>query len=166
MYRRLVSSLFLLAVFGLVPFAAQAAVTSSSPLREPSAGIAVAATPSPTRTVTPSPTPLPPTSFDCRRVQGVTGEECEVLVGLYKNHGGPTWKHRDNWLIAESACTWYGVKCGAGHVVSLMLGENELTGAFPATVGQLVHLRRLGLYATSSPARYRRKSGNSACSSG
>ena len=69
-----------------------------------------------------------------------------VLEALYAATNGATWTHGTNWLTDEPLGAWYGVTTdGAGRVIWLDLGGNELTGPIPDALGSLASLRRLDL---------------------
>jgi len=77
--------------------------------------------------------------------------EREALIRLYDATGGDQWKHRMRWGGAEgSECEWYGIVCNPGdgdvrHVTQLLLNDNQLTGALPASLAELEHLTTLRL---------------------
>lgn len=71
--------------------------------------------------------------------------ECEALVALYNGMNGPNWEFKHGWLQTDP-CNWYGVVCGpGGHVQSLMLMYNRLSGLLPSQIGNLSELRKLDL---------------------
>ncbi len=83
---------------------------------------------------------------------GVAGPEREALVSLYQATDGSHWHRNEKWLGPEGTeCHWQGVLCdpsseGSMVVVSLDLGDNNLVGSVPQTLGQLKHLERLAIY--------------------
>lgn len=86
--------------------------------------------------------------------QGISGDEREALVALYKATDGDHWTHRDGWLgAAGTECRWYGVACNNGaygnrnNVHNLDLAENNLVGAIPEELGSLSHLEGLNILA-------------------
>ena len=72
--------------------------------------------------------------------------ERDILTSLYRNTGGNQWANSAGWLTDAPLSAWYGVETnGVGHVVSLRLRRNGLSGLLPAELGQLAHLRILDL---------------------
>ena len=70
----------------------------------------------------------------------------EPLEALYHATGGPDWSNRTNWLSAKPLSEWFGVETdGNGHVTSLALPHNGLSGGFPNELGGLTRLKRLDL---------------------
>ena len=85
-------------------------------------------------------------TFDCSNVD-VPRAECEALVALYNNTGGPTWTDNTGWLQTNAVCSWFGVNCDAGYVSVLWLPDNNLTGPLPtADWINLPYLTELWLY--------------------
>ncbi|KNE57261.1 hypothetical protein AMAG_02994 [Allomyces macrogynus ATCC 38327] len=80
-----------------------------------------------------------------------TAAECAALQALFLTTGGATsWTASAGYAQATSAttrcCDWYGVSCSAdGHVVSLDLRSNNLTGGLPANLASLTMLETLKL---------------------
>jgi len=83
--------------------------------------------------------------FDCHTQTDVPASECWALVALYESTGGDSWGTQTGWL-ASAPCSWFGVACNTGHVVTINLGSNQLTGAIPPELGNLGNLDRLVLY--------------------
>ena len=72
--------------------------------------------------------------------------ERAALVALYDATGGASWTDRTNWLSDAPLNLWYGVETDRnGRVTGLDLGENNLTGPLPATLGNLTNLTQLHL---------------------
>ena len=68
----------------------------------------------------------------------------DVLVTLFHATDGADWTMNENWLSNRPLHDWYGVKAdGHGQVTELQLALNNLTGAFPAAVGDLASLESL-----------------------
>ena len=79
---------------------------------------------------------------------GVTADR-DVLVALYEATDGPNWSQNDNWLTDAPLGDWYGVDTDHnGRVTSLDLSSNELSGAIPPELSNLVDLR--GLFLSSN----------------
>jgi len=57
--------------------------------------------------------------------------ECEALVALYDQTGGPEWTNRTGWRTTSTLCDWYGVTCSGGQVVAISLSDNQLSGTLP-----------------------------------
>jgi len=70
--------------------------------------------------------------------------ECNALVALYNSTGGAYWTNRTNWLN-DTPCTWYGVTCAEGRVISLVLSSNNLSGGLPLQLQFLSALQTLNL---------------------
>ena len=67
--------------------------------------------------------------------------EREILEAFYDATDGANWKDNSNWLSEEPLGTWHGVTTdNSGHVTSLDLSRNDLSGQIP---GELAGLRLL-----------------------
>ena len=75
----------------------------------------------------------------------IPGKECVALLALYDSTGGDDWINRTGWLSSASPCEWRGIKCERGHVTSLGLHNNQLTGTIPPELGNLSALTKLWL---------------------
>jgi Leucine-rich repeat (LRR) protein len=84
-------------------------------------------------------------NFSCSNVTQIPQNECQALVALYNSTGGPGWTNRDNWLVTNTPCNWYGVSCNSGRVEDIVLGNNQLIGTIPPQLGTLTSLRMLWL---------------------
>jgi hypothetical protein len=91
-----------------------------------------------------SPAPLN-AAYNCASVTEIPQAECEALVALYNSTNGAGWTTNTNWLITDTPCTWYRVFCSSGHVTSLNLAPNQLSGSIPPEVGNLTQLTTLRL---------------------
>ncbi len=70
----------------------------------------------------------------------------QVLDSIYRLTGGEGWTDTSNWLSDEALSEWFGVEANdAGKVVSLSLGDNNLTGEIPLLVVELDDLVTLDL---------------------
>ena len=91
----------------------------------------------------PDPPPTPPPPPPVR-------PEVVPLQALYESTNGPAWHRRDNWLTDATVETWHGVTVDSGgRVIGLDLGQNKLSGEIPPDLGNLAHLRTLGLHHNS-----------------
>jgi hypothetical protein len=80
----------------------------------------------------------------CSLQSDVPAAECQALLAFYQKSGGPAWKDNSGWTYA-SPCAWLGVVCQGGHVTTISLASNGLSGAIPAELGSLPHLAYLFL---------------------
>ena len=70
-----------------------------------------------------------------------------VLVALYEATNGDEWTNNTNWMSDRPLDEWFGVTTDEnGRVTALNLRENRLSGALPAELGSLTHLRELTLF--------------------
>jgi hypothetical protein len=84
--------------------------------------------------------------FSCADVTEIPQAECESLVALYDNTDGPNWANDTDWLSTNTPCSWHGVNCYDGHVLSLLLSSNQLSGTIPSELSNLANLKGLYLY--------------------
>lgn len=78
--------------------------------------------------------------------QGSAAGDRAALEALYRATDGPNWHVDTNWLSGEPLSDWVGVTInGAGRVIDLALGGNNLRGSLPASLGDLTELSGLGL---------------------
>ena len=127
------------------PSASATPVDTLTPSNTPTPLVAASATITSTPTVTAAPT-LPPTPMSgCAGVTQIPISECNSLVGFYNSTTGSGWSSSLNWLTTDIPCAWYGVTCGSGHVVALVLPGNQLVGAIPADLAKLKNLQLLQL---------------------
>ena len=104
-------------------------------------------TPVATGTATPTSTTTPTSRpFSCDDVTEIPQAECEALVALYNSTDGANWSSNSGWLDTNTPCSWYGVRCSAGHVTRLSLSYNQLTGGIPPELGNLANLQGLSLW--------------------
>ena len=67
--------------------------------------------------------------------------ERDALIALYNSTDGANWIHNDNWGTDLPLDEWYGVSIDErGHVYSIGLAANNLTGTIPESIGNLVNL--------------------------
>lgn len=90
---------------------------------------------------------LVPWSISSAQVQQI---ERDALIALYNSTDGPNWTNSTNWLgPAGTECGWYGVGCSDGHVSSVFLISNGLSGSIPSEFGDLSGLTTIWLYSNS-----------------
>jgi len=70
-----------------------------------------------------------------------------VLSSLYFDLGGEAWDNSTNWLTNASTCDWFGLECaiGNGHLQSLNLANNNLTGTIPEDIAILENVSNIWL---------------------
>ena len=86
----------------------------------------------------------------CREIRGNASSDRVALVALYNATDGANWVNSHNWLSDAPISEWYGVETDAdGRVIRLRLGNNQLTGALPAQLGELTSLGVLQLHSNS-----------------
>ena len=74
----------------------------------------------------------------------IPSSERDFLVELYNSTGGANWTNKTGWLGAPGTeCTWHGISCAGGRLVSLSLRSNQLTGTIPSSIGSLSNLATL-----------------------
>ena len=76
----------------------------------------------------------------------LTDEEFEILKKIYASTNGAQWTQK--WDISQNKLhevSWYGVGTKEGHVVSLSLAGNNLSGTLPAELSDLAYLETLNL---------------------
>jgi Leucine-rich repeat (LRR) protein len=90
---------------------------------------------------------LPPAqaATDCSAVTQIPPTECEVLLDFYNSTSGANWTDNTGWNQNNTPCDWKGVTCGDGHITSLDLGGNQLSGSIPDSLGNLSNLQSLHL---------------------
>ena len=96
-----------------------------------------------------SPTATPNYESRCQDkgwADDIPGKECVALLALHDSTGGDDWKDRTGWLSSSSPCEWHGISCKRGHVVSISLLSNQLTGTIPPELGNLGALEVLLLH--------------------
>ncbi|OIV41161.1 leucine-rich repeat domain-containing protein [Flavobacterium johnsoniae] len=80
----------------------------------------------------------------------LTEEEFEILKKFYTSTNGAQWTQK--WDISQNKLhevSWYGVGTKDGHVVSLSLAANNLSGTLPAELSDLVYLETLNLQSNA-----------------
>jgi Leucine-rich repeat (LRR) protein len=80
----------------------------------------------------------------------LTDEEFEILKKIYASTNGTQWTQK--WDISQNKLhevSWYGVGTKDGHVVSLSLSANNLSGSLPAELSDLTYLETLNLQSNA-----------------
>ncbi|HXQ33276.1 MAG TPA: hypothetical protein VN843_04565, partial [Anaerolineales bacterium] len=62
----------------------------------------------------------------CAAQGEIPATECLALVALYNSANGASWADSSGWLETDTPCSWFGVTCGDGHVIQLILEGNNL----------------------------------------
>lgn len=104
----------------------------------------------------------PELPYGCQYEKRLTGDwkndfqrdlEKSVLWDFFVKTNGGNWRANDNWDPSLDPCwdTWYGITCDEhGHVISLELSDNKLSGDLTYTMlGNLVSLLKLDLSSTA-----------------
>lgn len=69
----------------------------------------------------------------------------QILLELFHNLQGTSWRNKDNWCSDRPISEWYGIKVSAstGHVVEINLGSNNLRGILPVSLSSFKRLQIL-----------------------
>ena len=71
----------------------------------------------------------------------------QVLEALHHATGGASWRNSANWMSDKPLRAWHGVTTDKeGHVVTLRLVANYLTGVIPPELAKLSNLKKLSLW--------------------
>lgn len=87
-----------------------------------------------------------------KTVTDIPQSEKDALLALFNSTYGANWTVKTGWdfntpVITENGSTgWYGLTVSNGHVISISLRSNNLTGPLPKEIGQLKYLVKLDLY--------------------
>lgn len=84
-------------------------------------------------------------SVETNEFDKIVQQEREALIAFYKATGGDNWKDNTNWCSDKPLNEWYGVSYWDGHVRSLNLWDNNLTGQLPEELGNLTAIEWLSL---------------------
>lgn len=84
-------------------------------------------------------------SFDCTSVSTIPVEECNALVTIFKETDGKNWSKKDKWLQDVDPCSWEGLKCAEGHISSIYLPYNNMSGSLQNSIGDLSECTHLSL---------------------
>ncbi|WP_396591859.1 immunoglobulin domain-containing protein [Allomuricauda sp. R78024] len=82
---------------------------------------------------------------------GVSATEKQALLDLYNSTNGANWTNtlanNQPWDTNIPVCDWFGVTVVNGNVTVLNIGNNNLSGPIPASIGDLTDLTRLWLFS-------------------
>jgi len=76
---------------------------------------------------------------------GINTQDSLALVDLYDSTGGPNWTINTNWLTSAPVSSWYGITVSGERVTEIVIGNNNLNGTIPTTVGTITNLIKLNL---------------------
>jgi Leucine-rich repeat (LRR) protein len=79
-------------------------------------------------------------------VNAVEIQDSLALVALYDSTNGDSWTTNTYWKSDSAVSKWYGVTVTGNRVTSLSLGNNNLVGAIPPSIGDLDSLTGLLLW--------------------
>jgi len=82
-------------------------------------------------------------TFNCLVDTDVPQTECQALVDLYSGTHGDHWINTGGWLLSPNLCSWYGISCANNSVSWINMPSNNLSGAIPASFGNLDTLRHI-----------------------
>lgn len=76
--------------------------------------------------------------------------ELRALLALYDSTGGDQWKINAGWKDGKAGtncdpCTWFGIGCANGKILSINLPSNNLRGQIPHSLENLRSLKSLNL---------------------
>ncbi|MBN2043809.1 MAG: hypothetical protein JW757_02215 [Anaerolineales bacterium] len=81
--------------------------------------------------------------YDCSAQTAIPEDQCLALLAIYDATGGENWTVNTNWLGTNDPCSWHGVACVNGTIVSLDLYNNNLVGELPLEIGAFPDLETL-----------------------
>lgn len=80
------------------------------------------------------------------KITSIDDSEWEALQALYNSLNGENWKSQWDFTVGKSAVrNLHGVTVSDGHITSLTLAGNNLSGTFPAESFALPYLKTLNL---------------------
>lgn len=82
---------------------------------------------------------------DCAAQSSLLQSECEALLALYNSTNGPSWTNNTRWNTNDTPCSWTGITCSSGHIITITLWSNNLIGNLPPKLGNLTSLQKLHL---------------------
>ncbi|HMW37035.1 MAG TPA: FG-GAP-like repeat-containing protein, partial [bacterium] len=69
-----------------------------------------------------------------------------ALVDLYDSLNGNGWTNKTNWKSGNPIDTWFGITVTDGRVSHVELGNNNLSGFIPSSVGNISAIKNLNLF--------------------
>jgi Leucine-rich repeat (LRR) protein len=89
--------------------------------------------------------------YNCLLPSDVPESDFTALLDMYKYLNGAQWANKDYWMQPGDVCkVWNGVKCGlvngVNRITELDLGDNELLGTLPESLGKADALNTLVLW--------------------
>lgn len=69
-----------------------------------------------------------------------------ALAALFNSMDGSNWNIKTNWLSPSPIDEWHGVTVYNDRVITIYLGENNLSGSITSEIGNLNELITLSLY--------------------
>lgn len=82
----------------------------------------------------------------CEAVTAIPVAECYALEALYNSTNGEGWTNASGWFELDNPGAWFGINVLNGHVSSINLPENNLSGPIPTELAQLSELQSLQVY--------------------
>ena len=73
-----------------------------------------------------------------------TNIQKKILIDFYNNMDGENWYDNKGWTY-DDECSWSGIECENGEVVSIYLADNKLNGQFDRSIFSLKSMRALDL---------------------
>jgi hypothetical protein len=73
-------------------------------------------------------------------------ESAFLLDILYHGTNGQDWFRNEGWTLSGPSCSWFGVVCDRGGVVTgISLASNNLKGSLPSEIGSFTKLEQIAL---------------------
>lgn len=79
--------------------------------------------------------------------------ERNALESFYKALNGDSWANNTNWCSDKHPSKWFGIGCANGHITSIAMMNNGLTGTLPEEIGDLKYLQILFCPSDNSPTK-------------
>lgn len=97
--------------------------------------------------IVPLPTSMDDSHLSISFISSDLESELDVLMDIFRFTNGKKWKNKRNWGDrSKPLSSWFGVTMNkSGHVIKLILSQNNLYGALPLSIGKLKHLQVLDL---------------------
>ncbi len=106
---------------------------------------------------------MPETTFDCSQVTQIPITECQALVDFYQSTNGHNWEQKDNWLVTNTPCDWFGITCSTTvpkHILTMSLSYNNVSGELMESFGNLENMTHLYLHTNIISGSLPRSIGN------